>query len=110
MATRVNEWNDVLDAIADTGYESDNRFKHGVFQAERESLEPDLVNSPPHYAADDAIECIDAIQAALGDGFKYYLQGNCLKYLWRFNLKGKPEQDLLKLQWYLNRLIEEVRG
>ena len=67
----------------------------------------DMVNSPPHYNQ-TGIECIDAISAATGDGFKYYLQGNIMKYLWRFDYKSKPVEDLEKAKWYLDRLIEEV--
>ena len=67
----------------------------------------DMVNSPPHYNQ-TGIECIHAISAATGDGFKYYLQGNIMKYLWRFDYKDKPVQDLEKARWYLDRLIEEV--
>ena len=64
----------------------------------------DNVNKPPHYNQ-SGIECIDAIQAATGDGFEYYLQGNILKYLWRYRYKNGIE-DLKKAQWYLNKLIE----
>jgi hypothetical protein len=39
----------------------------------------DVVNNPPHYNQ-AGIECIDAIRAATGDGFQYYLQGNIMKY------------------------------
>ena len=67
----------------------------------------DMVNSPPHYNQ-TGIECIQAISAATGDGFKYYLQGNIMKYLWRFDYKDKPLEDLKKAQWYLDKLIEEV--
>ena len=67
----------------------------------------DMVNSPPHYNQ-TGIECIHAISAATGDGFKYYLQGNIMKYLWRFDYKDKPLEDLKKAQWYLDKLIEEV--
>jgi len=64
----------------------------------------DLVNKPPHYNNGD-IETIDAIQSALGDGFEFYLQGNILKYVWRYRHKNNLE-DLKKAQWYLNKLIE----
>ena len=67
----------------------------------------DMVNSPPHYNQ-TGIECIHAISAATGDGFKYYLQGNIMKYLWRFDYKEKPIEDLQKARWYLDKLIEEV--
>tara|TARA_R100001591_G_scaffold111120_2_gene122536 strand:- start:310 stop:621 length:312 start_codon:yes stop_codon:yes gene_type:complete len=67
----------------------------------------DMVNSPPHYNQ-TGIECIDAISAATDNNFKYYLQGNIMKYLWRFDYKDKPLEDLQKAKWYLDRLIEEV--
>tara|TARA_A200000159_G_C7322013_1_gene339276 strand:- start:191 stop:517 length:327 start_codon:yes stop_codon:yes gene_type:complete len=68
----------------------------------------DMVNSPPHYNK-AGIECIDAIAAATGDGYEHYLQGNIMKYLWRYRYKNGTE-DLKKAQWYLNKLIEEVEG
>ena len=67
----------------------------------------DMVNSPPHYNQ-TGIECIHAISAATDKGFKYYLQGNVMKYLWRFDYKDKPLEDLQKAKWYLEKLIEEV--
>ena len=68
----------------------------------------DMVNSPTHYNK-AGIECIDALRAATGDGFEYYLQGNILKYLWRYRYKNGTE-DLKKARWYLNELIKEVEG
>ena len=42
----------------------------------------DPVNFPSHYNKGD-IGCIDAIKSCQGDGFKYYLQGSAIKYIWR---------------------------
>jgi|TARA_R100001460_G_scaffold45782_2_gene83096 hypothetical protein len=67
------------------------------------SKDVDNVNHPPHYNQ-AGIECLDAIAAATGDGFQYYLQGNILKYLWRYRYKNGIE-DLKKAQFYLNKLI-----
>jgi len=67
--------------------------------------EYDVVTKPKHYNQDNCIECIDAIRAALGSGFKEYLQGNILKYIWRHKYKNGVE-DLKKARWYLDRLIE----
>ena len=64
----------------------------------------DMVNSPPHYNQ-AGIECLDAIAAATGDGFEHYLQGNILKYLWRYRYKNGTE-DLKKAQFYLNKLVD----
>jgi hypothetical protein len=64
----------------------------------------DNVNNPQHYRQ-GKVECIDAIESALGpEQFKGYLRGNLLKYLWRAEHKNGLE-DLKKAQWYLNRLI-----
>ena len=65
----------------------------------------DMVNHPPHYNQ-KSVECIDAIESATDNGFEYYLQGNILKYLWRYRYKNGVE-DLNKAQWYLKLLIEE---
>mgnify|MGYP003303070339 FL=1 len=71
----------------------------------------DLVNKPPHYN-NGKIETIDAIKSALGDGFEFYLQGNIMKYVWRYRHKSKYShkkqlEDLQKAQWYLTKLIKE---
>ena len=66
----------------------------------------DIVNNPPHYNQ-AGIECIDAIRAATGDGFQYYLQGNIMKYLCRYRYKNGLE-DLKKARWYLDSLIEDL--
>ena len=71
-----------------------------------ECLTVDNVNNPPHYNQ-GGIECIEAIKAALGDGFVAYLRGNCIKYLWRCEHKGGVE-DLRKAAWYLDRAIKEM--
>lgn len=63
----------------------------------------DPVNHPEHYTSGN-IECLDAIKSALGDNYKYYVQGNLIKYIWRFNHKNGL-QDLQKAQFYLNDLI-----
>jgi hypothetical protein len=61
--------------------------------------------NPAHYRQGQ-VECIDAIQAALGDdGFRAYCKGQVIKYVWRAEHKGNPAQDLAKAAWYLNRLI-----
>jgi len=62
--------------------------------------------NPSHYKQ-GGIECIEAIKAALGEGFHDYLRGNVMKYLWRYKEKGGVN-DLKKARWYLDRLIQEV--
>lgn len=73
-----------------------------------EELSDDPVESPVHYNT-GSVECIEAIKASMSDTeFKGYLKGNAMKYLWRYDYKGKPVEDLKKAQWYLARLTEEV--
>jgi hypothetical protein len=70
----------------------------------------DMVNSPPHYTSGD-IECIDAIKASMSaKGFNSFLKGQVQKYLWRYELKENPVEDLKKAQWYLTRLIQETEA
>jgi len=68
----------------------------------------DNVNAPFHYNA-GKIECIEGIEASMSsEAFKGYLKGNCQKYLWRFDYKGKAKEDLQKASWYLNKLITVI--
>ena len=66
----------------------------------------DPVNHPAHYTG-GAIECIDAIEAAVADltGPQAVSTGAALKYLWRWKVKGGVT-DLRKAQWYIDRLIQ----
>ena len=65
----------------------------------------DAVENPPHYNT-GSIECITAIEASMSPlEFQGYCKGNCLKYLWRYQYKSKPLEDLNKANWYLNKLI-----
>jgi len=65
----------------------------------------DNVNRPKHYRK-GSVECIDAIKSALGEGYEYYLQGNIIKYVWRYRHKHKNSlEDLMKAEWYLKELI-----
>jgi len=70
--------------------------------------EEDMVGAPRHYNTGN-IECIEAIEEAMSSvAFKGYLKGNCMKYLWRYEYKGKQVEDLQKAAWYLQRLTTVV--
>lgn len=84
------------------------RIMKDIEKEKQANAQSDMVNKPPHYNAGD-IECIDAIAAATGEYFEYYLQGNIMKYLWRYRYKNGTE-DLKKARWYLDKLITEVEG
>lgn len=69
----------------------------------------DAVNHPTHYNQ-GGIECIDAIEAALGpDGFVAFLRGQVIKYQWRLGLKDAAAQDAAKADWYSRKLVETLR-
>jgi len=73
---------------------------HDIANSELE----DVVNKPKHYNTGN-IECIEAIEESMSSvAFKGYLKGNCMKYLWRYDYKGKQVEDLNKAKWYLNKL------
>lgn len=68
----------------------------------------DPVNAPAHYTQ-GGIECIDAIEAALGrDGFIAFLRGQVIKYQWRLGRKDDPRQDADKARWYAQRLVHTL--
>lgn len=60
---------------------------------------PDNIN-PEHYT--QGIECIDYITSKNMS----FLEGNVVKYVTRYRMKNGLE-DLLKAQWYLERLIRD---
>ena len=86
-------------------YEMIQKFAHESGKANTSSF--DTVQRPAHYNQSD-IECIDAIKASMTLAeFQSYLEGNVLKYLWRYRHKNGLE-DVKKAQWYINRLAAEL--
>ena len=84
------------------------RKKYGCWAEAALVEEADNVNNPAHYNY-GKVECIEAIEESMtSESFRGYLKGNCLKYLWRYERKGKELEDLRKAQWYLDKLIDEV--
>jgi hypothetical protein len=97
--------------LADKEYIKDMRhmeYMKMMAEKEKQMEKKDMVNSPEHYNK-AGIETIDALEAMLTSGFDSYLQGNIVKYLWRYRYKNGVE-DLKKAQWYLNKLIEVYDG
>ena len=71
-------------------------------------MSADEINKPDHYNM-SGMETIDLLQESMGmTEFEGYLKGNILKYVSRYRFKHAedPVKDLLKAQWYLNKLIE----
>ena len=66
------------------------------------TMSEDKIN-PPYYKK--GIETTDYIVSHDMN----YVEGNIIKYVTRYKDKGGL-QDLLKAEWYLNRLIKETRN
>ncbi len=71
-----------------------------------EYAEKDNVNHPTHYCGN--IETIDFIEDKLGAGFVPYCLGNVIKYVSRYDKKGKPQEDLQKAAVYLGWAIRKL--
>ena len=65
----------------------------------RDWYESNAINHPPHYThlPVEAIEITEHFN---------FCMGNALKYIIRADHKGKPNEDLRRAVWYLNREIE----
>lgn len=64
----------------------------------------DMVDHPPHYTSHPSgVECIEVVEHMT------FNIGNCVKYLWRIDEKDKPEEDLDKAIWYLNREKKKLK-
>ena len=71
----------------------------------------DIVN-PTHYNS-NTIETIDLIKNSMElEEYRGYLKGNIFKYVSRYRYKDKenPLKDLMKADWYLNKLIEDTKN
>ena len=102
QATGLEAWMKAAHDEASEAWEED------AGRVDWEEEEEDVVNNPDHYNTGN-IECIDAIEESMSSvAFKGYLKGNCLKYLWRYDYKGKQVEDLQKAGWYLNKLTMMV--
>ena len=71
----------------------------------------DMVNRPPHYRF-GGYELLEVIKAKLReskmDAVQSALWIQLIQYLFRFDVKGKPFDDLNKAKFYLNDLYKET--
>ena len=95
--------------LTDDGVESIPTFEQLVSaeDAHTPGSKHDPVSRPAHYAS-GGVECIEAIKASMSrEAFLGYLKGNVQKYMWRYEKKENPPEDLKKARWYLDRLTAE---
>ena len=71
----------------------------------------EMVSHPNHYQSELGIEVIDVIDAFTKDlsGIEAFDTGNIIKYVCRWNKKENPIQDLQKVIWYTQHLIEYLK-
>ena len=71
----------------------------------------DNVNHPNHYKSNSGLETIDVIRAFTEglNGMEAVDTANVLKYICRWKKKNGLE-DLEKAAWYLNDLIQNIKG
>ncbi len=76
--------------------------------ANENKCKDDAVMHPAHYTS-GTIETIDYIRDKLTcEQFIGYCIGNAMKYISRFDKKGKPIEDLKKATVYINWAIERM--
>lgn len=74
----------------------------------QEQANPDMVNNPSHYSP-NGVDTFMHMKDQMGaDAFCGFLQGNVVKYVSRYRLKGTPTQDVCKAAFYLLHLAFET--
>lgn len=80
---------------------------------QKERADRDMVNHPSHYSI-NGVECIDVMESLFGiDWVYHFCVLNAFKYQFRFNNKGKAQEDLRKAAWYNTKaaeLLEKMEG
>lgn len=72
-----------------------------------QSTNNDMVNHPPHYTREGALECIEEIETVLGaEGAVHYCLGCYLKYRYRNGEKVGADTDIEKSDWYIKKARE----
>lgn len=88
-------------------------FKNLLYVDNFKQIQPvkkEMVNHPDHYQTNEGIECIDAVEAALGpEGFQAFCRGTVMKYAWRSGKKHDAIEDMKKAKWYSDRAVESAK-
>lgn len=76
------------------------------FENIKKSADVDMVNRPPHYNRDGAMECIEEMELIFGkEAVKHFCLCNAWKYRYRAADKN-GEEDIKKSDWYLRKYKE----
>lgn len=77
-----------------------------VIDAVGDCVKPDMVNHPPHYEREGAMECIDEMLMIFGpEATKTFCKLNAWKYRYRAADKNGKE-DIAKSDWYIAKFKE----
>lgn len=72
--------------------------------SEKFAAQQEVIDKPDRYGGDT---CMNAIAAMLSpEELRGFIKGTAMRYLWREQHKG-GDQDLKKIQWYLNWYLEK---
>lgn len=75
-----------------------------ALRSEAPALPEDPIN-PSHYRRHPSgVECIEIVRHL------NFNVGNAIKYIWRYQDKGDPIENLKKAQWYLDDEIRRLQG
>lgn len=104
----MKEWEEV--GMEDFARQKLGLCDKGTLKVSIDTGKVDQVNCPSHYNKGD-VECIEAIKSATvgKKGIEAVCVANVIKYLWRYEEKGKPLQDVQKAKWYLDKLLNEIK-
>lgn len=80
--------------------------------AEKVYPNKEMVNHPDHYQSYKGLEVIDVIEAFTENltGVEAFDTGNIIKYICRWKKKSKPVEDLKKVVWYTQHLINHLEN
>lgn len=102
------EWeSEVLNKAIDRAFGFSNDYDTNLnYESEDKN-----VSHPSHYQSENGIEVIDVIEAFTKglEGIEATDTGNVIKYICRWKNKNGT-QDLEKAMWYLQHLLNHVRG
>lgn len=66
----------------------------------------DMVNQPPHYTRDNAMECIDEMILIFG---KQTVRNFCICNAWKYRYRAADKngaEDIAKSDWYMKKAQE----
>lgn len=76
------------------------------FENIKKSADVDMVNHPPHYNRENAMQCIEEMELVFG---KEAVKNFCICNAWKYRYRAADkngEEDIKKSDWYLRKYKE----